>query len=140
LDQRKLAGSQLTSPAPRPRHPGGLRRPFHCPRSDLPCALGRRFGDEITDAFEDSSRALIGENAALNGSLRQRSEDWGSERQYDPRSDADCQARYPIAATKKIIEKSHRFFSSRWLRIIAHPADSDDVGRAFRLMSATYSD
>jgi len=59
----------LTSTTPRPRRPCGLRRPF---QRLLPAGLGGSFGDEITDPFNQFSRALVGQNAALDRSLSQR--------------------------------------------------------------------
>ena len=44
----------------------GLRHPF---RRLLPAGLGDGFGDEITDPFNQFSRALVGQNAALDLSL-----------------------------------------------------------------------
>jgi hypothetical protein len=60
------------SASPRPRHPGDLRRTFHGRRDNLPSALGDSFRDEITDPLDQSSRALVRQNAALDCSLRQR--------------------------------------------------------------------
>jgi hypothetical protein len=70
---------RFCSAAPRPRCPGGPLRPFHSSRDYLPFGLSGSFGDEIADAFEQSSRALISENAALDRCLRQRPENWGGQ-------------------------------------------------------------
>jgi hypothetical protein len=80
----------------------------------LPCIVWRRFrrrwglrsslgdsvGNQITDAFDQSGRALVGQDAALDCGFREWPEDRRCQRQDDHRADADRQASHPIAAAE----------------------------------------
>jgi hypothetical protein len=57
----------------------GVCHPLRCRWADLPFGFGGSFGDEITDIFEQSRRALVSQNVPLDRSLRQRPQNWGRE-------------------------------------------------------------
>src|SRR5215831_12480380 len=45
--------------------------------------------------------------------LRERSQNWAGQWQYDRRTHAECHAGQQITATENIVEKGHPIFSSR---------------------------